>query len=98
MAIKVFDSSFIPNFKLVEHLRNVAERHDIRSQMEVLPRGGTDAGAMQRSRGGAAAITISIPSRYVHTVNEMVSVADLDAAAKLLARYLEDAHSGSYAL
>lgn len=98
VAIKIFDSSFIPNFKLVEHLRGVAERHEIHHQMEVLPRGGTDAGAMQRSRGGAAAITISIPSRYVHTVNEMVSVADLDAAAKLLARYLEDAHSGAYAL
>jgi putative aminopeptidase FrvX len=98
VAIKVFDSSFIPNFKLVEHLRNVAERHEIRHQLEVLPRGGTDAGAMQRARGGAAAITVSIPSRYVHTVNEMNSVADLDAAARLLARYLEDAHSGDYAL
>ena len=97
-AIKVFDSSFIPNYKLVEHLRGVAERHEIRHQLEVLPRGGTDAGAMQRAKAGAAAITISIPSRYVHTVNEMVSVADLDAAAKLLARYLEDAHSGDYAL
>jgi endoglucanase len=97
-AIKVFDSSFIPNFKLVEHLRRVAERHEITHQLEVLPRGGTDAGAMQRAKGGAAAITISIPSRYVHTVNEMISVSDLDAAATLLARYLEDAHSGDYAL
>lgn len=98
VAIKVFDSSFIPNFKLVRHLRDVAERHEIHHQLEVLPRGGTDAGAMQRAKGGAAAITISIPSRYVHTVNEMLSVADLDAAATLLARYLEDAHSGDYAL
>jgi tetrahedral aminopeptidase len=53
---------------------------------------------MQRARGGAAAITISIPSRYVHTVNEMISVSDLDAAATLLARYLEDAHTGDYKL
>lgn len=97
-AIKIFDGSFIPNFKLVEHLRAVAERHEIAHQLEVLPRGGTDAGAMQRAKGGAAAITISIPSRYVHTVNEMISVADLDAAASLLARYLEDAHTGDYTL
>ena len=98
VAIKVFDSSFIPNFKLVGHLRQVAERHAITHQLEVLPRGGTDAGAMQRAKGGAAAITISIPSRYVHTVNEMISVSDLDAAATLLARYLEDAHTGDYKL
>ncbi|MGO8951571.1 MAG: M42 family metallopeptidase [Ktedonobacterales bacterium] len=98
VAIKVFDSSFIPNYRLVRHLRAVADKHDIPYQLEVLPRGGTDAGAMQRSRSGAAAITLSIPSRYVHTVNEMVSRRDLDAAATLLARYLEVAHTGSYEL
>jgi tetrahedral aminopeptidase len=98
VAIKVFDSSFIPNYKLVRHMRDVAERYSITHQLEVLPRGGTDAGAMQRARSGAAAITLSIPSRYVHTVNEMVSLGDLDAAATLLARYLEDAHTGSYEL
>jgi endoglucanase len=97
-AIKVFDSSFIPNYKLVRHLREVAEKHHIPHQMEVLPRGGTDAGAMQRTRAGSAAITLSIPTRYIHTVNEMVNLHDLDAAVTLLARYLEEAHSGDYTL
>jgi len=95
-AIKVFDSSAIPNYKLVDHLRRIAEQHDIPHQMEILPRGGTDAGAIQRARAGVAAVTLSIPSRYVHTVNEMVSISDLQATATLLARYLEDAHSGDY--
>lgn len=98
VAIKVFDSSAIPNYKLVRHLREVAEAGHIRHQLEVLPRGGTDAGAMQRARAGAPAITLSIPSRYVHTVNEMVHLGDLDAAATLLARYLETAHTGNYKL
>jgi tetrahedral aminopeptidase len=98
VAIKMFDASFIPNFKLVRHLRDVAEAHDVRHQLEVLPRGGTDAGAMQRARAGAPAITLSIPSRYVHTVNEMVDLGDLDAASTLLARFLEDAHTGVYDL
>jgi tetrahedral aminopeptidase len=97
-AIKLFDSSTISNYKLVEHVRQMAERHDIPHQMEMLPRGGTDAGAMQRVRGGAAAMTISVPTRYVHTVNEMVDLGDLDAASTLLARYLEDAHNGDYKL
>jgi putative aminopeptidase FrvX len=98
VAIKIFDSSFIPNFKLVEHMRTVAERNHITHQLEVLPRGGTDAGAMQRSRAGAPAITLSIPTRYIHTVNEMVDLRDLDATIELLARYLEDAHTGDYRL
>jgi tetrahedral aminopeptidase len=98
VAIKVFDSSFIPNYKLVRHLRDVAEANSVTHQLEVLPRGGTDAGAMQRARAGAPAITLSIPSRYVHTVNEMISLDDLASASTLLARYLEDAHTGDYAL
>ncbi len=98
VAIKVFDSSAIPNYKLIQHVRKVAVEAGITHQLEVLPRGGTDAGAMQRARSGAAAITLSIPSRYVHTVNEMVNLGDLDAAATLLARYLEDAHTGAYEL
>ena len=60
--------------------------------MEILPRGGTDAGAIQRSRGGVASITLSVPTRYVHTVNEMVNVDDLNASITLLARYLDEAH------
>jgi endoglucanase len=51
---------------------------------------------MQRARQGASAITLSLPTRYVHTVNEMASKADLDAAIRLLALYLEAAGTRSY--
>jgi endoglucanase len=40
--------------------------------------------------------TLSIPTRYVHTVNEMAHVNDILAAIQLLAAYLEDAHTRSY--
>ncbi|MEO7021279.1 MAG: M42 family metallopeptidase [Ktedonobacteraceae bacterium] len=97
-AIKIFDSSQISNPKLVRHFRNIAEQQDIKYQLEVLPRGGTDAGAMQRVREGSPSITLSTPSRYVHTVNEMIHQADLEATITLLTRYLEDAHNGDYSL
>jgi endoglucanase len=96
VALKVFDSSHLTNPKLLRHFRYLADQHQIRYQLEVLPRGGTDAGAMQSARGGAAAITISIPTRYVHTVNETASVADIAATIQLLARYIEDAGSRDY--
>ncbi len=95
-AIKVMDSSLICHPKLVRHFRDVAEKHKIKHQLEVLPRGGTDAGGIQRSRGGVPSFTLSIPTRYVHTVNEMAAVADIEATIELLARYLEDAHNGAY--
>jgi tetrahedral aminopeptidase len=96
VAIKVMDSSHIANPALLRHLRDLAAAADIPYQLEILPRGGTDASSMQRARSGAAAITISIPTRYVHTANETASRADITGAIRLLARFLEDAGSRAY--
>ena len=97
-AIKIMDSSLICNPKLVEHFRQIAEREGISHQMEILPQGGTDAGGVQRLHGGIPSITLSIPCRYVHTPNEMVNASDVQACIDLLARYLEEAHTGDYTL
>lgn len=95
-AIKIMDSSLICHPKVVAHFRDLAERHNIKYQIEVLPMGGTDAGAIQRLHGGVPAFTLSIPTRYVHTVNETVHKDDVEACVALLARYIEDAHQGDY--
>jgi putative aminopeptidase FrvX len=95
-AIKIMDSSLICHPKLVRHFRDVAQKHGIKYQLEILSRGGTDAGGIQRSRGGVPSFTLSIPTRYVHTVNEMASVSDIQACIDLLARYLEEAETRTY--
>ena len=82
--------------KIVRHFRDVATKHNIPYQLEILPRGGTDAGGIQRSRGGVPSFTLSIPCRYVHTVNETASVEDIDNTVALLARYLTEAHTRNY--
>jgi tetrahedral aminopeptidase len=97
-AIKIMDSSSISSPPLVEFLRSLAERHDIRYQMEILPRGGTDAGGMQRARAGAPAVTISTPTRYVHTSVEMAHRDDIDASIRLLAAFIEEGDAGDYRL
>ncbi len=96
VAIKIRDNSLICHPKLVEHFREIAERHGIKYQMEVLPAGGTDAGAVHTIEGGVPSITISLPCRYVHTVNETVNAKDLQATIDLVARYIEEAHEGQY--
>jgi tetrahedral aminopeptidase len=95
-AIKVMDQSTIPSYRLSQHLRQIAREHDIAHQLEILGRGGTDAGAMQRARGGAPATALSIPVRYAHTVNETTASSDIAATIALLTRYLERAHEGQY--
>jgi len=90
-AIKLTDSASISHRGVVRFLRRLAEEQGIRYQMEILPRGGTDAGALQLARSGAAAATISVPARYVHSVVETVHRDDVEASIRLLAAFLEAA-------
>jgi endoglucanase len=89
VAIKVLDGSVISDRALVYRCEQEAKRGRIAHQFEILPRGGTDAGAMQRSRTGVKTVTLSIPTRYLHTVTETLNKADLQATRDLLVRLLE---------
>ncbi|MEK7732324.1 MAG: M42 family peptidase, partial [Planctomycetota bacterium] len=67
-------------------LVKTAKARRIPFQMEAAPGGtGTDANAIQLSRSGVATALVSIPNRYMHTPVEVVSLGDLEAAAKLIA-------------
>lgn len=73
------------NPHLFELLSTAAEKEKIAIQHTATPRAtGTDANVMQISRGGVATALVKIPLRYMHTPVETVSLADLEAAAKLI--------------
>ncbi len=91
VAIKIRDSASISHPALVRAMRKLADEKGIPYQMEVLPRGGTDAGALQMAQEGSAVITLSIPARYVHSVVEAVHPNDVEAAIALLAAFIETA-------
>lgn len=97
-AIKILDGSLICHPKMVEHFKDLAKKKKIKNQLEVLGGGGTDAGGIQRLHGGIPAFTLSIPCRYIHTVNETVHRDDVQASIDLLAAYIEDCGSRDYAL
>jgi endoglucanase len=91
-AIKIMDSSAISDPRLVQFCRKLAADRNIKYQIEILPRGGTDAGGIQRAGSGAPVITISIPTRYIHSVVESVNKADLQASVDLVAAWIEEVH------
>ncbi len=98
VAIKVKDSASISHPGLVQFLVNLAEERKITHQLEILPRGGTDAGAIQPAREGVPVVTISIPTRYVHTVVETAHKQDIEAAISLLVAFLETCHKADLQL
>lgn len=89
VALTILDSLSIGNRKLIDEFEAVAKKRKVPYQLSVLPRGGTDAGPMQRARGGYRTTTLSIPTRYIHTVTECIHKRDLQASIDLLAAWLE---------
>ncbi len=74
------------NPKLFELMVDVAKKEKIPYQLNVESRAtGTDANAIQVSRGGVATGLLNIPNRYMHTPCEVVSLDDLMSTAKLMA-------------
>jgi len=89
VAIKLTDSASISHPGLVRAMCKLADERNIPYQMEILPRGGTDAGTLQMAQEGTAVVTLSLPTRYVHSVVEMAHTSDLKAAIDLLAAFIE---------
>jgi endoglucanase len=79
------------NPKVVERLLAAADGHQIAYQLAASGKAtGTDANAIQINRAGVAAGLISIPNRYMHSPVETISLDDIDRAADLLARFVEE--------
>lgn len=67
-----------------------AQDKDIPYQIEVMNGStGTDADAIGVSCGGVKTVTLSVPIKYMHTPAEVVSLADIDSTALLLAEFLK---------
>ena len=87
-AIKVKDNSVLCHPAVRRLLIELAETHKIPYQLEVLTRGGTDAGAIHLAREGVPSGAISIPCRYVHTPSEVIDKGDLELTVNLLEKVI----------
>ena len=94
VTIKQMDSSVISSTTLVEYMREIAEKNDIKHQMEILVRGGTDTSTMQRFSPGAHSTCLSIPTRYGHSPVAVIHRDDVQAAIDLLVAFLNDITRG----
>ncbi len=74
--------------QVFELLYEAGEAEGIPFTVESLGRStGTDADAFHLARAGIPTGLVSVPSRYMHSPVEMVSTADVDAAARLIAAF-----------
>ena len=88
-TIKYKDAGSLASPTLNAAIIKTAEKNKIPYQREVASFGGTDARAIQLSRAGVPAATVSIPCRYVHSPSEMVDYDDVQNTVELLVKILE---------
>ena len=89
-AIYTQDGSTLHDRRLIKHLTAVAESKGIPYQFRQPGGGGTDAGAIQRSRAGVPTVSVSTPARYIHSPGALMSLDDYRNAAQLVRAALEN--------
>ena len=89
LCLHIMDSSMIGDIRLIEEIDAVAEADGIKTQRGILPRGGQDGGAIQRTRRGVRTVAFACPIKYIHTITEMAHKDDLTAYPALLAAWLK---------
>ena len=69
---------------------DIAKQNNIPYQIEVMNgETGTNADRFSVTRKGVKTVTISIPLKYMHTPNEIISLKDIEYTANLVAEYLK---------
>lgn len=84
-----YDGGVLPNKKLKDFIKKVAEENKVKYQEAYIEGGSTDAAAMQFSKGGAAAISLCVPARYIHSHTSVISQDDFEACVNLLVALIE---------
>ncbi len=90
VALSLFDRSVIANKALVRKMESVAKEYKIPYTFDSLTAGGTDSGAIHLTKEGVINMTLSIPSRYIHSHNSMIDLKDLQATVDLVINFIKD--------
>ena len=87
-AITIIDSGgrgLIASPQVLKWLKETAIKKDIPYQMDVGDGGTTDATAIHLTKEGIPSSTLSVPTRYIHSPVEVLSLKDLQSCADLIA-------------
>lgn len=83
-AIYIADRGTLSDPRLIRFLTRIAEDHGINYQYRQPGGGGTDAGALQLTRGGIPSVSVSVPGRYAHTAMMLARISDWQDTLNLL--------------
>jgi endoglucanase len=83
-AISLIDRTTVYNPEFRKKIINIAESNNIPYQFRKTSMGGNDSGKIHTTKSGSLATTISVPCRYIHSPNSVMSLNDYNNTYKLL--------------
>jgi endoglucanase len=82
-AISFMDRATVYDIDLYRKALDVARSNNIKAQTKTRVAGGNDAGAIHKSRGGVKVLTISVPTRYLHSPCCVCKYEDIESVRDL---------------
>ena len=88
-VLGVMDGSVIAHTGLLKEMENICADLSINYQLDILAGGGTDSGEMHKVGAGVINMTLSVPSRYMHSHHTIIHEDDYDATVKLITEFVK---------
>jgi putative aminopeptidase FrvX len=88
-GIFLYDSSALPNRKLVKLVRETAAAAKLPLQLDVVQGYGDDSAELQKAFGGIPTVNLVVPVRYTHAHNGVINRRDFDQMVDLLVALLQ---------
>ncbi len=93
-GIFLYDTSALPNRKLVSLVKKTATAKAIPLQLDLVQGYGDDSSAIQESNGGVPTVNFVVPVRYTHAHNGVVNRGDFDKMVDLVVAVLQGLDAG----
>ncbi len=88
-GIFVYNSSQLPNRRLVAFVKSTAESLKIPLQLDLVQGYGDDSAEIQKSNGGVPTVCLVVPVRYTHAHNGIMNRRDFDQMVELMVALLQ---------
>lgn len=88
-GIFLYDSSALPNRKLVAFTKEIASTKGISLQTDLVQGYGDDSAELQKAIGGVPTVNLVVPVRYTHAHNGIMNRKDFDQMVDLLVAMLQ---------
>jgi endoglucanase len=94
-GIFLYDSSALPNRRLVKFVRDAAAAAKIPLQLDLVQGYGDDSAELQKALGGVPTANLVVPVRYTHSHNGIINRRDFDQMVDLVVALLQKLDAGA---